>query len=267
MSSSDPDLSDHLIAHRGFPSRYPENTLIGLRAAVASGARFIEFDVQLSMDGIPVVIHDTDLQRTAGIQGNILSMDSDHISEIEVNETARFGDTFKGTNISTLNQISKYITSVSQLTAFVEIKRSSLRKFGHTVVVQPIMDALRPVIEQCIVISFDLEAVELARKLGADRIGWVIETWDQQTRSRAEQLVPDFLFCDHEILPAEENLWPGPWQWAIYETSDPEHALQLLNRGADLVETDAIGDMLTYFQNRQAGSQPGNQHGKPNHGL
>ena len=39
-----------LIAHRGYPAHYPENTLIGLEAAIKAGAERIEFDIQLSAD-------------------------------------------------------------------------------------------------------------------------------------------------------------------------------------------------------------------------
>ncbi|HEY9197768.1 MAG TPA: glycerophosphodiester phosphodiesterase family protein, partial [Gammaproteobacteria bacterium] len=48
-----------LIAHRGYAARHPENTLSALQAAVAAGARWLEFDVQLSADHEPVLLHDT----------------------------------------------------------------------------------------------------------------------------------------------------------------------------------------------------------------
>jgi glycerophosphoryl diester phosphodiesterase len=54
------------IAHRGFSSRYPENTLLAFERALDLGADGAEFDVQLSRDGVPVVIHDESLLRTAG---------------------------------------------------------------------------------------------------------------------------------------------------------------------------------------------------------
>ena len=51
------------IAHRGFSSRYPENTLLAFERALDLGADGAEFDVQLSKDGVPVVFHDESLQR------------------------------------------------------------------------------------------------------------------------------------------------------------------------------------------------------------
>jgi glycerophosphoryl diester phosphodiesterase len=55
-----------VIAHRGFSSRYPENTLLAFEKALALGADGAEFDVQLTKDGVPVVFHDESLLRITG---------------------------------------------------------------------------------------------------------------------------------------------------------------------------------------------------------
>lgn len=54
------------IAHRGASGECPENTLAAFRRALEIGVDMIEFDVHLSRDGVPVVIHDDDVRRTAG---------------------------------------------------------------------------------------------------------------------------------------------------------------------------------------------------------
>lgn len=53
-----------IIAHRGASSKEPENTLAAIRHAIELGVDCVEIDVQLSEDGIPVVIHDDTLCRT-----------------------------------------------------------------------------------------------------------------------------------------------------------------------------------------------------------
>jgi len=53
---------EHLVAHRGWQRRYPENTLPAIKGALDAGARYIEVDVQLSADGVPVLFHDRTLQ-------------------------------------------------------------------------------------------------------------------------------------------------------------------------------------------------------------
>jgi len=60
-----------LIAHRGYASRYPENTLPAIEAALKAGARHVEIDVQTSADHIPVLFHDATLERLCGVQGRI----------------------------------------------------------------------------------------------------------------------------------------------------------------------------------------------------
>ncbi|MGA7479774.1 MAG: glycerophosphodiester phosphodiesterase family protein, partial [Azonexus sp.] len=52
------------IAHRGGGSLAPENTLAGIHLAASFGYRAVEFDVMLSADGTPVLIHDETLERT-----------------------------------------------------------------------------------------------------------------------------------------------------------------------------------------------------------
>jgi glycerophosphoryl diester phosphodiesterase len=58
-------------AHRGCPTEAPENTLAAFAAAVDAGADGVEFDVQLSRDGVPVVIHDETLDRTTDGHGPV----------------------------------------------------------------------------------------------------------------------------------------------------------------------------------------------------
>lgn len=63
--------SVHRVAHRGYSSVAPENTLPALAAAVRAGATFVEFDVRTTADGVPVVIHDRTVDRTTGGTGNV----------------------------------------------------------------------------------------------------------------------------------------------------------------------------------------------------
>jgi glycerophosphoryl diester phosphodiesterase len=60
-----------IIGHRGASADAPENTLAAFRLARAQGAEGIEFDVQLSADGWPVVMHDDDVARTTDGEGQV----------------------------------------------------------------------------------------------------------------------------------------------------------------------------------------------------
>ena len=245
----------HLIAHRGNARDFPENTLPALQSAVDLGVRFIEFDVQLSADQVPVVIHDHELARTAGIPGCVFDLAAAELARTEVNEPERFGGRHRGTCIPLLSEAVDFVAARHEITAFVEIKRASLRRFGHEIVVTKVLEALRPVRSRCVVISFDLPAVHMARQRDGQAIGWVLSECDGHARLKYEALKPEFLFCDHEKLPADgQRLWRGPWRWAIYEVDTPELALSLAERGADFIETMAVAPMIQAFHELAARS-------------
>lgn len=64
-------MNPWILGHRGASRHAPENTLEALSLAVALGADGVEYDVQLSLDGHPVVFHDTDLARTTSASGAV----------------------------------------------------------------------------------------------------------------------------------------------------------------------------------------------------
>lgn len=63
-----------IIGHRGASAAAPENTLAAFRLAQTQGAHGIEFDVQLSADGVPVVIHDDTVDRTTNGRGRVTDL-------------------------------------------------------------------------------------------------------------------------------------------------------------------------------------------------
>ncbi len=83
MTFFDNFQSFHLIAaNRGFRAHYPENTLSAFRAS-SGHCHFIELDIQMSKDFVPVVFHDPTLERTsnAEVQGKHLGLRSLNISD------------------------------------------------------------------------------------------------------------------------------------------------------------------------------------------
>ncbi len=56
-----------VIGHRGAAAYAPENTLESLREAKRRGASWVEIDVKLTADGVPVLMHDSSLKRTTGV--------------------------------------------------------------------------------------------------------------------------------------------------------------------------------------------------------
>jgi glycerophosphoryl diester phosphodiesterase len=233
----------HLVAHRGNAGDFPENTLPAFASALEYGLRFLELDVHISADGIPIVIHDHDLVRTTGRPGCVFDMRARELVLIDACEPARFGERFRGTRIPLLSDVLALLEHRPEVTLFVEIKRASLIRFGYDQVVARVVKALKPARAQCVVISFDLAAVHRVRQIGGMPIGWVLSAYDAHTRLKFEALQPEFLFVDHEMLPPAGALWRGPWRWAIYEVESLPLAQALAARGADYIETMAVHQM------------------------
>ena len=71
------------IAHRGGKVTTPENTLASFRNAIARGADYLEFDVQMTVDGHLVVIHDVTVDRTTNGTGLVGEMTLDQITALD----------------------------------------------------------------------------------------------------------------------------------------------------------------------------------------
>ncbi len=247
-----------LVAHRGYAARYPENTRESLAAAVSVGAKFLEFDIQLSADGVPVLLHDASLERTAGRRGTVFDLSAAELTCIEVNENDRLGGTFKGVRIPRLQQVAMDLAGWPGVTAFVEIKRKSLKHFGIGFTLDRVLDALAPVLDSCVLISFSADAVVEARHRCNCAIGWAVPHWSEESHQTAIRLAPEYLFCDHLLLPPPaQALWQGPWRWVAYEVADPVLALSLVQRGVHMIETMAIAEMMG-LTGREPGHTSGN---------
>ncbi len=92
-----------VVAHRGRHDIHVENTLPAFRAAYASGCDMVEFDVQLSRDGIPVIFHDDDCRRLAGRLDRVFDLDWCELRELrlstgKVGRSDKAGRSGKGGN-------------------------------------------------------------------------------------------------------------------------------------------------------------------------
>jgi glycerophosphoryl diester phosphodiesterase len=227
-----------IVAHRGDAEHFPENSLPALAAAWRR-LQFAEFDVQLSADGVPFVIHDASLERTTCGAGDVRLMMSGQLDGIDAGEPARFGRLHAGTALPRLSGVVELMAEFDDAHAFVEIKRASLVHHGRANFVEKVLAALAPVRERCVFISFDADACRLARTAGKLPIGWVLDGDPVQLRAVIELMQPEYLFCDHRRLPAARTLPSGPWTWVAYEVTDAGQALELAARGVGMVESMA----------------------------
>ncbi len=103
-------LARPLIGHRGASGSFPENTMLAFRQALREGADSVEFDVRLTADGVPVVIHDATLDRTTDGQGQVAELPLAAIREF---------DAGRGERIPTLAQV---LEELAPTPVIVEIK-------------------------------------------------------------------------------------------------------------------------------------------------
>jgi glycerophosphoryl diester phosphodiesterase len=226
----------HLVARGGDAAGHPENTLPAFQAALDLGVRFVEVDVQLSSNGVPMAVRGDDVM----IDGVLLSvgeLTAAEIALVDASESHRFGQRFSGTCIPRLVDVLSLVTKRAETTIFVNLCRASLARFGHDQVVSQVNEAVKPFRSRCIVVSSDLAAIHRSRRLTGLQIGWEIQGYDNHTRLKYEALQPDYLFCDHALLPPKGALWKGPWRWAVRAAATLDDALDLATRGADFVST------------------------------
>ncbi|MBI3563340.1 MAG: glycerophosphodiester phosphodiesterase [Gammaproteobacteria bacterium] len=239
-----------LVAHRGFAAAYPENTLLAIRAAVEAGARWVEFDVQLSADQIPVLFHDRDLQRMCGRSGHIHEYTLAQLKTLSAQEFGKFGYKYVGNPLTSLVELVAYITTQPQVGVFVELKRISLKQFGIATVVSKVLEQLTAIQSQAVIISYDFAALAVVRAQSDYPIGAVFDRWRERHSPSLKKLSPEYLFTDIERLPRWGKLRYGNSKIGVYECVDPDRALRLFVRGVDLVETFAIDPMLTQIKLR-----------------
>ena len=230
-----------IVAHRGLSALYPENTLLAIEHAIAVGARAVEFDVQLTADKMPVLFHDPALDRMTGKSGQIMECSWRQLQNYHASYPDRFNELHAGTPIATLAEAVDCFLQWPAVLPCIEIKLESVEYFGLTTCISRIIKIAEPLLEQALLLSFSKQVIEYLHSLGFRRTGWVLEDYDSRHRISAEALQPSVLICAREKLPATaEGLWPGPWDWMVYQTEDPKLIEQLLRRGIRYIETDNI---------------------------
>jgi glycerophosphoryl diester phosphodiesterase len=156
-----------VIGHRGDRAHAPENTLHSLRQAAALGVDALEFDLHLSRDGVPVVLHDPTLERTTDAAGPVRLRTVAELRAVDAG--ARFSPDggrsfpYRGQGIS-VPTLEEALAAVPTLPLILEMKTLEvarpalevLRRTGNLgrVLVGSFLDgALRPFVEAGVPVS------------------------------------------------------------------------------------------------------------------
>ena len=228
-----------LVAHRGDATHYLENTLPAFESAARLGVRHVELDVQLTSDGIPLVLHDANARRTHGIDIDVRYHDVATLAGKGLFDKQAFD-----CPVPRLDDFVDWMDGNPQMHVFVEIKKESLHTQGRTKVLSVIADKLAPIAGRYTLISYDARVLGMAKR-DKQPIGYVLPTMVDRYRPIARPLSPAILFADYRQILHAPELWPGPWQWATFEVADRAIARRMIASGLDFLETMNPGMLRT----------------------
>lgn len=222
------------FAHRGGGSLAPENTLAGIRLAAAMGYRAVEFDVMLSADGTPVLIHDETLERTTNGAGRVCDTPDTRLFALDAGNGER---------------IPTYAEAVALcrqrgLLANVEIKPAAgFERQTAEVVARQTVELWRGAEIRPLISSFSLEALEIAHQLAPEiPRGVLFDTVPDDWRLTLDRLQAITLHCnacfvtDKVLAEAVSANVPV----LCYTVNEAEQARQLLARGVSALFTDRL---------------------------
>lgn len=163
------------IAHRGFRSRYPENTMLAFKKAVEAGCDGIEFDVHLSKDGEAVIIHDETVDRTTDGTGLV---GQKTYRELKALNTAKpHSETVDFAPIPSLREYFEYMAEQPDIISNIELKTGVFVYEGIEEVVYRLMKEYG-LIDRCIVSSFNHESVLRMKQIDSAVVcGLLVDSW------------------------------------------------------------------------------------------
>lgn len=215
------------IAHRGFSSRYPENTMLAFERALALGADGAEFDVQLTKDGVPVVIHDESLQRTAGDSRLVKDLTLAELRQLDV--SYRFAGTVPAQRIPTLEEYCSLVKD-RDFWSILEFKTAI---FEYDGIERQVIDMIRRFgLEERIVLSSFNHYTLLRCKAIAPELPCgilyecrIAEPQDYCRRLGMQYLHPDYRFLDDAELQKYERAGVMASPWTVDGESDIRYLL------------------------------------------
>ena len=229
-----PLLLPRWIAHRGGGSLAPENTLAGIRLAARLGFQAVEFDVMLSADGTPVLIHDETLERTTNGAGRVCDTPDAVLFAL---------DAGNGERIPRFADAAALCRELGLL-ANVEIKPAA----GHEVATAEVVARLtaehwREANVPPLISSFSIAALEVARDLAPEvRRGVLFEKPPADWLAQLRRLQAVSLHCDADLLDdkvlAEARAHDIPV--LCYTVNTEKQAKMLFARGVSTLFTDRL---------------------------
>lgn len=238
--------SIRVIAHRGSSGTAPENTMAAFREAQAAGAMMIEFDVRLSADGVPVIVHDRTLQRTTGNRSRVWEMSSAAVRRLDAG--SRFGRRFAGEPVPMLEDVLAWRPAPMGLN--VEVKTDGDPR-GQAAFLDALLPLLRFVpADRLLVSSFDHRFLRLLHTGEPDLpLGALFSPIRDARRTPATltRAVGGTTFiCSRRIVRRRmvEGIHRQGLECVCYGVNSPRHALQARRLQLDGIITDHPARMI-----------------------
>lgn len=229
------------IAHRGAGKLAPENTLAAMRLGYAHGYRMVEFDVKLSGDGVPFLLHDDTLDRTTDARGRADALTWAELAKLDAGSW--HSSPFVGEALPTLGAIARW-TIANGVACNIEIKPSpgretttgaavalDARALWRDATIEPLLSSFS---EEALVAA-QMAAPELPRALLFEHVP---ADWPQRlARLQCVALDTDYREVDSDLVVAVHS---AGYKLLCYTPNDPAQAAELVRWGVDGIITDAI---------------------------
>lgn len=220
------------VAHRGGGLLAPENTLAGIRLAARLGVPAVEFDVMLSAEGTPFLIHDETLERTTNGVGAVADALDDYLRTL---------DAGAGEPLPLFVEAAR-LCREQDLFVNVEIKPSRGRDVETgRVVAQQVAAFWHDQPERVLISSFSEAALaEAMAHAPAIRRGLLCEAAPSDWLSRMRRLACFSLHLSAEYIDPAVLTMAGSLGFPVlaYTVNDPERAQALFAQGITAAFTD-----------------------------
>ena len=110
----------YVAGHRGYPEKYPENTLVSFQAAINVQVDMLELDIQMTQDGELILMHDSTVDRTTDGTGSIREKSLAEIRQLDAG--IRFNSQFQGTRVPTFREFLEMVRDNQEMLYNFEIK-------------------------------------------------------------------------------------------------------------------------------------------------
>jgi glycerophosphoryl diester phosphodiesterase len=220
-----------ITAHRGHSRAAPENTLSAVRKAIDSKADFAEIDVQLTADGVVVLLHDRDLKRVGGVPLRIDEIDFADARKLDVG--GWFGPAFVGERVPTLAEVIDL--SRGRIKLNIEMKFYGPDRRLAQEVARLVRE--KNFESECLVTSFEYDAVlESKRQDSRIRMGLIVaNALGDVSRLDVDALSVRADWLTDAALRSAHHAGKEVHVWTV---NDPGQMTRFMKRGVDNILTD-----------------------------